>query len=392
MSAFANAQVVDTTWIEENKIQQKRYVEELRKTGKLDLFSEERIEEKTQKFQSEATTIGINSVKQRTFSEAQYEGMEENTNGEFSSNSSKSSPGTLKAIFISFAMSNKELKEALISASDAGAEVYVNGLHPDDESIGHTMQRMRDIAVDIDNRPITRFNPKAFQEFNVDSVPYVISLSAGKVLSVSGLLNFDWLDKQGENILGRHHFGVQGPQKPVIEKNLLEEIQLRLSRVNFEDKKKAAFENFWVKREFVKLPSAKKDELWYIDPTVKVTNDIVNSQGQILARKGDIINPLASVPALNTYVVFNATDSKQLAWADTRIKSGKLAGTVMLLSSELNREKGWDHLSALRKNFQQEIYLLPKEMIERFNLTSLPVVISTDLSKKMLKVEQFKVD
>lgn len=387
-----HAQVVDTTWIDENQKKQKEYLEELKQKGQLDIFQSEAVNQKTQRYQSQSQAIGTNSIKAATFDANQYAGLQAADTTDTKNRSATIAPDALKALFVSFSMSDRELKEAFIAASEHGAEIYINGLHPDDENISQTMLRFRDLGSDIETKPSARFHPKAFEEFEVQSVPFMISMSKGKALSVSGLLNFGWLDEQGANEKGRIDFGIQGPTKPVIERNLLDDIQLKLSRVDFDAKKKAAVDNFWKKQNFVSLPQARKSESWYIDPTVKVTNDIVNSQGEVLARKGDIINPLASVPALNTYVLFNARDLKQLQWADRQRVSGTLIGTVMFMSSELDKEKGWDHLSNLRKHFKQEIYLLPKEMVERFNITSLPVIVSTDLNRKMLKVEQFAME
>lgn len=398
-STTAWAQVVDTSWVDENTKKQKLHLEQLKESGQLEIFAPDAVEAKTKKHEKVAQQIGHSSVKKETFD--QYEGLAANSP---SIDPNQMDPGipisaepdvqeqTLKAIFVSFSMSTKELKDAFQEAGHRGAEIYFNGMHPDDENIGQTMRRLQTMAADIEQRPSARFHPKAFVEFDVQSVPYMISLSKGKVLTVAGMLNFSWLDEKGKDIVGRKDYGLQGATKPVIERNLLEEIELRLSRVDFEDHKKKAVQRFWSKQKFVSIPPAKKNEAWLIDPTVKVTKDIVNHKGEFLARKGDIINPLASIPALNTYVLFNALDQRQLQWADEQRTSKKLVGTVMFMSSEFDSKKGWDHLSSLRQHFKQEIYLIPNEMVVRFNVTGLPAIVSTDLNKKMLKVEQFLLE
>lgn len=393
-----NKIVVDTTWVSDNAQKQQAYLDNLRKAGQLEIYEQSAVEEKTKKYDAQARDIGKSSLKKATFSVSQYEGLL--PDGEQSQAQDdlvvSAEPSlqltSLKAIFVSFSMSNKELKDAFIEAGEVGAEIYFNGMHPDDENIGQTMRRLHAMGSDIEKKPSARFHPKAFEEFDVKSVPFVISLSKGKVLTVSGLLNFSWLDSKGENESGRLDYGRQGPTRPVIERSILEDIQLRLSRYDFESKKKETLDNFWSKQKFRTLPAATKNESWMIDPTVKVTKDIVNPKGEYLAKAGQIINPLATIPALNTYVLFNARDLRQLQWADEQQKSGKLAGTVMFMTSEVEKENGWDHLASLRRHFKQEIYLIPKEMIERFKVTGLPAVVSTDLDKKMLKVEQFHLE
>lgn len=393
-SLGSSAQVVDTTWLDENQKQQKQILEQMQKSGELKIFEQQAVEDKTKKYSDISQEISRKSIKKETFSMDQYEGLEGVNGDELASISGDQTAqsDSLKAIFVSFSMTNKELYDAFSEAGQTGAEIYFNGMHPDDENIGQTMRRLQNMAGDIKERPSARFHPKAFEEFEVRSVPYMISLSKGKVLSVAGILNFAWLDEKGAEKQGRQHFGTQGAVRPVIERNLLEEIELRLSRIDFEEKKKQAVAKFWSKQKFIQLPRAQKEDAWMIDPTVKVTKDIVNPKGEVLARKGDIVNPLDTVPALNTYILFNARDIKQLEWAYAQKTSGKLVGTVMFLSSELDAEKGWDHLSALREQFKQEIYMVPKEMVERFNITGLPAIVSTDLERKMLKVQQFLVE
>lgn len=390
----AVSQVVDTSWVDENQKQQKLILEEMQKSGQLKIFEQQDVEEKTQKYSEISQEIAQKSVKKETFSMEQYEGLDGVDGNQPSTIDTYQAQqsASLKAIFVSFSMTNKELYDAFSEAGQTGAEIYFNGMHPDDENIGQTMRRLQKMAGDLEVRPSARFHPKAFEEFQVQSVPYIISVSKGRSLSVAGVLNFAWLEEKGNEKQGRHHFGTQGAVRPVIERNLLEEIELRLSRIDFEEKKKQAVAKFWSKQKFITLPRAQKNDAWMIDPTVKVTKDIVNPKGEVLARKGDIVNPLDAVPALNTYVLFNARDVKQLEWAYEQKTSGKLVGTVMFLSSELDSEKGWDHLTALRDQFKQEIYMVPKEMVERFNITGLPAIVSTDLERKMLKVQQFSLE
>jgi len=66
-------------------------------------------------------------------------------------------------------------------------------------------------------------------------------------------------------------------------------------------------------------------------------------------------------------------------------------GQTMLIFSQLDKTKGWKHLDALRTYFSRELYELPKEMIQKFNLSHLPVKVTTDMQRKLLRVQQFNV-
>ena len=189
---------------------------------------------------------------------------------------------------------------------------------------------------------------------------------------------------------GLTNLGVQGPVRPVEEKSLLLEIQERLSNIDWEAKKKAAIDNFWRKKEFHHLPKAQEDDEWFIDPTIKVTKDIVNPRGDQLAYKGQVLNPLNHATTNLVIYAFDAKDMDQLNWVLKKLKEPQ-PGQVMLMTSRLDKERGWKHLDAIRGTFKQDVYLLPEEIVSKFQLSALPARISTDLEKGLLQVKQFKL-
>jgi hypothetical protein len=94
------------------------------------------------------------------------------------------------------------------------------------------------------------------------------------------------------------------------------------------------------------------------------------------------------MPIPLTLYVFDPTDTSQLEWVANNHRVG--AGQKMLIFSQLDIAKGWKHLEALRTYFGTELYELPKEIVGRFNITHLPVRITTDMQRKLMRVEQFQ--
>jgi conjugal transfer pilus assembly protein TraW len=298
---------------------------------------------------------------------------------------------TEHAVFVSFSMSHDALRNAFIRAKQQGAQVYFNGLHPNHRMINETMNLVRMIGQGIENPPTARFNPEAFDKYKVEQVPTILYRDGNKYAIASGILNLSWvkeeLEKRGENA----DLGNYGPTTKVIERSIIEEMQERMAGIDWEAKQKRAVETYWQKRAFELLPRATEDKTWFIDPTVKAASDIKTPRDELLARKGQIINPLAGRSDNLVIVVFDAQDSEQTEWLTNHLKNNKVNGQLMLITTQIDKHDGWKHLERLMEQYRQRIYLLPKEMIQKFQLTGVPAQISTELDKDLLKISQFKI-
>lgn len=371
---------------------QKSYIEKLNKSGILEQFKEAEQSDQFEQYKEVANDISDNSLSNLAVSLTRYAGVDEGQAGLFSGQvGTNTSPETLTGIFVSFSMTSHELREAFKEAEEQGAELYFIGMHPQDTTIGDTMRRLQELLSNTGSNANARFHPKAFEEFNITSVPAILHAKKGSVGLIHGLMNIDYLKRTMQGTTGFNDFGFLGPTRNIIERNLLEEIEDRLSRIDGDALKKKAVDNFWNKRQFTRVPAASKTEEFYINPTVKVTKDIVNPNGDVLARAGDILNPLDAMPNNNTYILFNARDLNQLQWVDHHLKANQYTGIVMLMTSELDKDDGWNHLSALRKHFSRELYLVPQELVDRFSISGLPAVVTTDNQKKLLRINQYSL-
>lgn len=380
-------------WVVDNVKDVKAVTEQLNESGLLDEFSAANVEAQMKAHQQAAQSLADHTNSRLEVELQRHAGLTEEQARHFSPDASER-PNSHYAVFISFSMSDVEIKEAIRTAASAGAEVYLKGLRKGDNSITDTMRHLQRITQGMDERAFTRFNPSAFEEFNVTQVPTILYHSEGKTFTARGVMNLRWLKGHAIDDLESKDLGAYGPTKPVVERSIVEVFQERLANYDFEGSKKRTVNTFWKRQQFSTLPRANKNEVWFIDPTVKVTADIVNPRGDVLARAGDIINPLNStgLAGQQNFIIFDATDIKQLKWATAAASSTQLAGQLMLMTSQVDKENGWDHLEAVREHFKQEIYMLPKELIQRFKLTSLPVVITPDMDKKVFKIEQFYLE
>ncbi|MCO4319948.1 TrbC family F-type conjugative pilus assembly protein [Aliidiomarina quisquiliarum] len=294
-----------------------------------------------------------------------------------------------RQMYVSFAMGESNLRAAIQSASRQNAAVFFNGLKPGARTIDDMMAAVHQVIEGMENIPNIRFNPYGFEYFNISKAPTIAYSNDGVTTLAAGITGFEWIEQR--HGVESEHLGEHGPTVDVSERNLLDEIEERYNALDMEQKKEQAVAQFWHRQSFQDLPQSTENERWFIDPTVRVNQDITNPRGEVLAKAGTVVNPLRNAPMHNTYITFDATQEDQVAFVEKYLSENSFQGRVMLITSKINREEGWNHLQSLRDQFEREIYMLQKEMVTRFDIRALPTVITTDLERFVLRVEQFEL-
>lgn len=370
-----------------------RQLRMMEQNGDMALYSQENVAKQARKYHNEAQLIVDEGQAKLQQAMVQHVGLDEQTAAQFTApNVTTQDAHYVSAFFISFSMSEADIQEILQVAARTNARVYLNGLHKDHRSINQTMALMRQIATGLEKHPVVMFNPKLFKRFDVIAVPTILHMEDDKTVWATGIANMDWLRTKHKHSEDEGYLGNYGTVYEVDEISIVEEMKRRAAAIDWDAKRKAAVERFWKHQDMVKLPAASKDETWFIDPTFRVSQDISNSQGVRLAKAGTVSNALAGDGAVPlTAYLFDATDNRQLQWLHKRLQQDHNIGNVMILFSELNRDKGWEHLDALRAHFGRELYKIPAAMVSKFKITALPVKMTTDMQNKVLKFEQYSI-
>ena len=212
-----------------------------------------------------------------------------------------------------------------------------------------------------------------FTRFNVQAVPTLIETNAeGETRTARGLPGFDWMSKQDAGNLGQ-----RGPVFGITEPDMIEEMQRRMTEYDWEKEKKHAMDNFWAsQKDSMSLPVAEKNTERRIDTSIVSTQDTFHPDGRLIFKKGQVINPQALIPMRHAYILFDATDKKQVEIAK-KIGDEILAKQkpVVYLFSKMNTEKGWEHYNQTTELMNAPIYKLNKTIIDRFKIQALPSVV-----------------
>lgn len=291
----------------------------------------------------------------------------------------KTMEGYTLLVFASYSLGDAALREILRSvAGIPNAAVVFRGI-PEGMRIDTGMRPVQRMAAELDPVPNVILHPKLFQQYNVQSVPTIVSVGEDKqaVASVKGLSDPSWLERQvaagRTGDLGQH-----GPVMDIAERDLIEVMKERVAQIDWSQKKAAAMARFWSNQSFISLPVATTSQVRRIDPTVVVTADIQAPDGKYIARQGDRLNPLTLRQFERTYVIFNPADKRQLERVRAYLeKQG--SPPVAWIATEIP-DASWDGYRALTAELRSELFILTSDVRSRFEIERVPSILTADSS------------
>ena len=115
--------------------------------------------------------------------------------------------------------------------------------------------------------------------------------------------------------------GTWGDLWPVREQDMLQLITQRLQSLQSSGQwdqtmdafKQRVIENSQRPAPVEGIKRAEKYEQRWFDPSIRLTEDLKDNEGRVFARKGDVVNPLKTVPFVQTLYFINGDDADQLA-------------------------------------------------------------------------------
>ena len=300
-------------------------------------------------------------------------------------------------VFASRSLGPQSLKDILgIASNNQDVVVVFRGI-PQEANLGEAMLEIQQVAAEYSPMPNIVINPVLFTEYNVTSVPTIIvreeqSVIAGKlpevIARVSGLSNPNWILEKIESG-EKGNLGIRGPVESISEPDLIELMKERYAKIDWEEKKQNAVNNFWNKQTFRELPKAHKDRIRELDPTVYISQDIATPDGTLIAKKGDMINPLDLTPFTQAIVVLDPLDKdqvKRVKEALPRINKTPGVKRITYIVTRLDRETGWDSYTKTTDTFDAPVFLLTPDVAKRFELEYVPSIITAE--GKHFKIEE----
>ena len=290
------------------------------------------------------------------------------------------------ALFVSFSMPRKALIDSFKVAKENNLTILFRGLIKGTNHISATMKEVQKLSAVSKVEPKVGINPLRFTEFNVTGVPTIVLRDGAKHIVAPGTINVEYVKEQFQSNVDTSQLSPAGPVFDIDEVDLIEQMKAAASKIDWQAKQRKAKERFWKKYKTYQLPYSEENKQWLIDTTVRVTKDIKNGKGEILARAGEVTNPLNRFPMNLTIFVVNPYIPSQIEWVKSEIN--KAAGRFQVLLTHVEKDDGWNELARFRGEIGAPMFILPKQLIDKFKVEATPSKI-TNQNNGYVLVQQF---
>lgn len=255
--------------------------------------------------------------------------------------------------------------------------VLLRGLPAGTRRIDELIGLLATITKTVPDAPPVSLDPERFRKAHIEAAPTVVFYRDDAPLArISGSLEISYLKARVEDG-HRGALGQRGEIYPIAERDLMSVIRERWASIDWKAAKRQAIQDYWHAYTPSALPQATKPRAATTDPSVTVAHTIRAPDGQVIARKGQHINPLSVVPFTGKIIAFDGRKPKQVRLAGLLAKRARAEGLrAILLTQGLPGDKpSFDALKRLERTLGAKIYLLDAQMIQRFNIQALPATV-----------------
>lgn len=280
-------------------------------------------------------------------------------------------------VFISLGMPEGTLK-SLFKQADGRADIVfvIRGWKP--PHFQQVIQRVRQLQPENAEAASVIVDPNLYRQYKVSQVPMFLSMDKkGAWRRLYGEISLEGARQEIEG--GRFNQQV-GPTYAVAEPDILSEIEARAASYDWQGELEGAQERARSFRPGVDLPTSDKDEVYFVDPTITVNQDVINPQtGEVIAAAGTEINPLESIVMDRPYVVFDPDAHGQVALVKEWLKEHPFS---LLIATRLPEYQ--EGTPGLAEELKAEVFTLNPQIVERLAIKATPSFIQQE--NNLLKI------
>lgn len=298
-------------------------------------------------------------------------------------------------IFASFSIGEQGLKDLFVAASGRDDTAVVFRGIPEGQRIDEAMHKIQAIAKQVDPVPNVMLQPSLFREHNVSVAPTLVMRGDNneELASVRGLYRPDWITEQVEEEGKSGDLGFLGPAELIAERDIAEVMMERAEAIDWEAKREGALKRAWDRTYMAKLPPAQKDRERKLPASVLVTKDVKTTDGKIIAKEGDVINPLKVRPFTIAYIAFNPNrpgEIESVKKLQEKILAEGKYKQVALMFTELDvSDDGWVAYKNMTDVMDAHVFGLTQEVQQRFVIEATPTLVTAD--DENFVVQEFRV-
>lgn len=282
-------------------------------------------------------------------------------------------------IFASMSLGEQAMDDIIFHASRSEDVVVALRGVVDEKHFAKSIMEIQQVAAQFDSVANVVVDPTLFRDYGITRVPTIIYLNEQRdteIARVAGLSSSHWM-REKLQAGKRGDFGQRGPVEEILERDLIEVMKEKVAGIDWAEKKDQAIDRFWSKQQFITLPKARVPVTRYLDPSIRLTADIKDAEGQVIVPMGAHINPLDKMPFTQALVVFDPTDDKEITLVSERVAQLRKAyPRITLIVTRLASEQGWESYQAVTDHFDAPVFKLTQDVYERFTIERTPTVVT----------------
>ena len=182
-----------------------------------------------------------------------------------------------------------------------------------------------------------------------------------------------------------YDLGVVGQTYEITEPDMLEGFYSKLREAEadgkmaeVEEQMKERFIAHANRPKGITLPRTQNHRVHYFDPTIVLSQDIVDHEGNVLWPVGTPVNPPEYVPMTQQWLFFDGDDPVQAAWAHDYLKRyPNQVRPILIQGAVLDLTEAWE----VRLYFDQH-----GKYVEKFGIKAVPSLISQE--GKKLRIDE----
>ncbi len=176
--------------------------------------------------------------------------------------------------------------------------------------------------------------------------------------------------------------GRAGVTYPIAEQDAMSELMRRVKQVDWKRQFPGIRQSVraFQPPDLARLPKARHDRTFMVDPTYTLPFDIPYGKGGILYPKGYAFNPLDYVGLPDVFVFIDGADKLQLEWFQ-KSPYAKAPNIMLLLTGGSYPE--------VEKKLRRPIFYAPEKITKRFRIEAVPAVLYQ--RGKFLEVKEFEI-
>lgn len=248
------------------------------------------------------------------------------------------------------------------------------------------LQKIIGAPGDEEDVPSVMLNPPAFTENSINQVPAIVKFDAlgNPIAKVEGVANPQWLDDRIARGL-ESSYGVVGETHEIVEENLIAVMKQRASEFDHEAESRKAAERYFEELETIGLPYAKETRRREMLAQMVVQEDVVDHEGVVRHRAGEVLSMVDEMPMAPVLVVFNSQDPYHVEFAKS-ILPRYPDRNVILMTTDVDRASGFTGYIQQEAEIGRPIYLLTREVQSTFRIEAIPTLV-TPLEDRFAIVE-----